>query len=99
MLTWLLGRTRILWSILGSMVALIFATVLFHHFKPVYVTHDTQPTLDFASRVAIVDAPIPDMAKEAIIGHTPKAEIKPVPKNTAGAVDDDARLRDLFKEL
>jgi hypothetical protein len=99
MLTWLLGRTRIFWSIFGSIVALIFAAVLFHHFKPVYVARDTQPTLDFASRVAIVDAPIPDMAKEAIIGYTPKSGVKPVPRNTASAVDDDARLRDLFKEL
>jgi hypothetical protein len=95
----LLGRTRIFWSILGSIVALIFAAVLFHHLRPVYVTHDTQPTLDFASRAAIMDAPIPNIAKEAIIGYTPKSEVKPVPRNTAGAVDDDARLQDLFKEL
>jgi hypothetical protein len=74
--------------------------VLFHHFKPVYVTHDTQPTLDFASRAAIMDAPIPDIAKEAIIGHTPTwSEIKPIQESTVSALDGDAQLRDLFKEL
>lgn len=99
MLTWFLGRTRIFWAIMVSIAALIFAVILFHHFKPVYVTHDPQPPLDFASRATVMDAPIPDIAKEAIIGHTPtRTEIKPLLRNTAGALDDDERLQ-VFDEL
>jgi hypothetical protein len=84
---------------LGSIAALVFALVLFHQLKLVQVVHHTRPTPDFASRAKIMDAPIPDIAKEAIIGpSTSRSELKPVPTIAADILGDDERLR-VFDEL
>jgi hypothetical protein len=46
-----------------------------------------------------MDAPIPDIAKEAIIGpSTSRSELKPVPTIAADILGDDERLR-VFDEL
>lgn len=46
-----------------------------------------------------MDAPIPDIAKEAIIGpQVDTADLKPVPTNVANLPADDERLR-VFDEL
>lgn len=94
-----LGRLHFFWGTLASIAAAIFALTLFHQFKPIHVTEHSKPTLDFASRAKIMDAPIPDIAKEAIIGS---------PANTANPsletsfaqplLEDDERLRG-FDEL
>ncbi|EAT88044.2 hypothetical protein SNOG_04284 [Parastagonospora nodorum SN15] len=90
---------RILWAILGSIAALVFALILFHQLKPIDVTHDDRPTTDFASRAKIINAPIPDIAKQAIIGPTTsKSELEPILTHAAESIGDDDRLR-VFDEL
>jgi hypothetical protein len=54
--------------------------------------------LDFASRARITAAPIPDIAKEAIIGRMDTSELKPALTSVAEVPDDDERLR-VFDEL
>jgi hypothetical protein len=77
----------------------MFALILFHQFKPINVAPHPKPALDFASRAQIMDAPIPDIAKEAIIGpQVDTAGLKPVPTNVANLPADDERLR-VFDEL
>jgi hypothetical protein len=83
---------------MGFIAAVIFALILFHHFKPPTVGQHPKPTLDFVSRAHISEAPIPDMAKEAIIGRTITSELQPVPTSVAEVPDADERLR-VFDEL
>ncbi|KAF1840047.1 uncharacterized protein K460DRAFT_323918 [Cucurbitaria berberidis CBS 394.84] len=92
-------RLRIFWGILGTITALIFALVLFHQFKPIHIPKDQKTSLDFASRAKIMDAPIPDIAKEAIIGSTPKIATSSIETSVANPLlEDDERLRG-FDEL
>ncbi|KAF2035681.1 hypothetical protein EK21DRAFT_96343 [Setomelanomma holmii] len=93
-------RMRMFWSTLGFITAVIIALILFHHFKPIHASHDPKATLDFASRAQIMEAPIPDIAKEAIIGvSASNTEPKPVLTNVVSSpVEDDKRLR-TFDEL
>jgi hypothetical protein len=93
------GRTRIFWGILGSVIALVFVLFLSHQFRPVNVAERSKPALDFVSRAQIMEAPIPDIAKEAIIGPTADAsELRPVPTYVAKALEDAEPLR-VFDEL
>lgn len=93
------GRTRIFWGILGTIATVMFALILLHQFKPLHVAPHPKPALDFASRAQIMDAPIPDIAKEAIIGpQMDPADLKPVPPDVANVPADDERLR-VFDEL
>ncbi|XP_014555652.1 hypothetical protein COCVIDRAFT_101998 [Bipolaris victoriae FI3] len=91
---------RIFWSIVGIIAAVFFAFVLFHASRPVPDHVEQQNTrLDPASRDAILNAEIPDIAKEAIIGPpTPKR--KPIVKvdSAKRVLKDDERLR-AFDEL
>jgi hypothetical protein len=72
--------------------------ILFYHFKPIDAAQAPRPTLDFASRAQIAEAPIPDIAKEAIIGRMDTSELKPLTTSVAEVPDDDERLR-VFDEL
>lgn len=84
---------------MGSIAAVVFALVLFHQLKPIEVTHDDRPATDFATVAKIINAPIPDIAKEAIIGPTSsKSEPEPIPTHAAKSIEDDDRLR-VFDEL
>jgi hypothetical protein len=91
---------RIFWSTIGSIIAFIFALILFHQFRPLHVDHDQQPTLDFTSREQIMEAQIPDIAKEAIIGLSISSSgPDPALTSVAPSSDDgDSRLR-IFDEL
>ncbi|KAF1912375.1 hypothetical protein BDU57DRAFT_532594 [Ampelomyces quisqualis] len=92
-------RTRIFWSILGSIATVMFALILFHQFKPINIAPHPKTALDFASRAQIMEAPIPDIAKEAIIGpQMDPAHLYPVPTCVANLQADDDRLR-VFDEL
>ncbi|KAL5121390.1 hypothetical protein ACEQ8H_000858 [Pleosporales sp. CAS-2024a] len=92
-------RTRIFWIILGSLITLIAALILSHQLTPISIDHEPRPLLDSASRAEIMDAPIPDIAKEAIIGSmTEKSQFDPLPTQAAGILGDDERLR-VFDEL
>lgn len=58
-------------------------------------------TLSFASRAKLLNAPIPDMAKEDIIRlatSTPVVKVDVLQTVPATMVEDDARLR-VFDEL
>lgn len=96
----ILDCIRIFWSIVGIIAAVFFAFVLFHASRPVPDYVEQQNTrLDPASRDAILNAEIPDIAKEAIIGPpTPKR--KPIVKvdSAKRVLKDDERLR-AFDEL
>ncbi|KAL6711936.1 hypothetical protein ACN47E_002979 [Coniothyrium glycines] len=92
-------RLRIFWGILGSIAALIFALMLFHHFRPTQAPGEIATGLDPASRDAILNAPIPDMAKEDILGLTASSASQPVETSIARLLlQDDERLRK-FDEL
>ncbi|KAH9879332.1 hypothetical protein J1614_002771 [Plenodomus biglobosus] len=91
-------RLRIFWGILGSIIAIIIALIFFHQLKPVYGTEHPHKTLDFASRSAILEAPIPEIAKEAIIGPSSKPS-SPIPEGSPQpSLEEDERLR-IFDEL
>jgi hypothetical protein len=93
------GRTRIFWGTLGSIAAVIFAVIISHHFRPVTATHKLASNLDFASRAQIMEADLPDIAKEAIVGvPTGTSELKPTTTNLARVPAEDQRLR-MFDEL
>ncbi|KAF1975298.1 hypothetical protein BU23DRAFT_579302 [Bimuria novae-zelandiae CBS 107.79] len=61
---------RILWSIIGSTLGLILLLILFQQLKPVHPRSAHKHDLDFASRDQILNAPIPDIAKEVIMSPT-----------------------------
>jgi len=90
---------RIFWGTVGLLLTVLFLFFLFHPLQPVDGAKTRQTHLDPAMRDAILNADIPDIAKEAIIGHTTvrtssvvvSAGVKPTPK-------DDERLRK-FDEL
>ena len=94
-----IDRLRIFWGVLVSIAVTVLALILFRQFKPIHVTADSKPTLDFVSRAAISDAPIPDMAKKAII-ETPTSSVSSIvePSNAKPLLKDDERLRG-FDEL
>jgi hypothetical protein len=95
------GRLRIFWSTLGSIATVVFALILFHFFRPLHVGHHPKTRPAFASRANIMDAPIPDIAKEAIMGtslHTPSSKLETSPSIEAKVAADDVRLH-VFDEL
>ncbi|CAO2656836.1 Nn.00g056390.m01.CDS01 [Neocucurbitaria sp. VM-36] len=92
-------RLRFFWGILSTIVALILAVILFHQFKPIHVSKDHRSGLDFASRAKIMDAPIPDIAKEAIMGSLTNIANPTIETSVAKPLlEDDERLR-RFDEL
>ncbi|KAJ4345644.1 uncharacterized protein N0V89_011778 [Didymosphaeria variabile] len=94
-------HVRILWGIISALLGLVVLSSLFQQLKPVHPDTGHTPALDFASREQILNAPIPDIAKEAIM--RPKKEPldvrlqSPSIKGTIGLADDH-RLR-AFDEL
>lgn len=95
------GRLRIFWSTLGSIAAVVLALIFFYHFRPLHVGRQSKTRPDFASRATIMDAPIPDMAKEVIMGssiHAASSEPETAPSVHATVSADDVRLR-AFDEL
>ncbi|EUC50980.1 hypothetical protein COCMIDRAFT_80616 [Bipolaris oryzae ATCC 44560] len=91
---------RIFWGIAGIIAAIFFALVLFHASRPVSdIVEQNHTGLDPASRDAILNADIPDIAKEAIIG-SPTPKHKPAVKvdNSKRTLKDNEPLR-AFDEL
>ncbi|KAH7399452.1 hypothetical protein BKA66DRAFT_406898 [Pyrenochaeta sp. MPI-SDFR-AT-0127] len=92
-------RLHFFWGTLASIAAVIFALTLFHQFKPINVAEHSKTTLDFASRAKIMDAPIPDIAKEAIMGSSASEATSSLETSFAQPLlEDDERLRG-FDEL
>jgi hypothetical protein len=90
---------RIFWAIVGFVAAVILALVLFRPSQPTDHSHEPNHTLDPAIREAILNADIPDIAKEAIIGPSSSTASPRVETPDAQLVlDDDERLR-AFDEL
>lgn len=89
-----------LWGVLGTIAGVIIFAILFQQLKPTHVTKDPSSAPNFGLRDALVDAPIPEDAKEAIIGpltteSSPRVESPP---SITRGMDDDNRLR-IFDEL
>ncbi|KAF2132813.1 hypothetical protein P153DRAFT_364080 [Dothidotthia symphoricarpi CBS 119687] len=92
---------HIFWGILASITAFLVLLMLFHHLKPNYGSEEPDTTLDFATRAKLLKAPIPDMAKEDIIGlatSTPDLKLETPFAAPATALEEDVRLR-VFDEL
>lgn len=95
----LIDRLRVLWGILGSIIAFIVALILFHHLRPLPALEDTHSILDPTTKSAILNAPIPDMAKEDILSLTTRSSSPMLETSLAQPLlEDDERLRG-FDEL
>jgi hypothetical protein len=86
---------RIFWGTVGFIAAVIFTLILFHPFRPAPVVEEPRTSMDSASKQAILNAPIPAIAKEAIIG--PERATAST-SDTKPLLEDDERLRG-FDEL
>lgn len=92
-------RLRYFWGTIASITVLILALILFHQLRPMGLPHDPRPSLDFATRARIQEAPIPDIAKEAIIGHPSRSSTtEAATQLTESALEDHKSLR-IFDEL
>ncbi|KAJ4288134.1 hypothetical protein N0V90_012151 [Kalmusia sp. IMI 367209] len=93
---------RIFRGIIGAFLGLIVLSILFQQLRPVHLHSEHKPALDFSSRDQIANAPIPDMAKEAIMSHMkPPLDVRiepPAMKPSASKLVDDHRIR-AFDEL
>jgi len=91
-------RVRIFWGTVGLIVTILFLVFLFHPLEPAHVAKTPPTKLDSATRDAILNAAIPDIAKEAIIGPTTVKTSTVVESAVVKPVPDDERLRK-FDEL
>ncbi|RYO15495.1 hypothetical protein AA0121_g6844 [Alternaria tenuissima] len=92
-------RVRIFWAIVAFVATLILALVLFRPAQPAHRVPEPQSTLDPATREAILNADIPNIAKEAIIGpltSTANHVVETIDPHLV--LEDDERLRG-FDEL
>jgi hypothetical protein len=91
---------RIFWGIVGTIAAFIFILVVFRPFSPTHIADENKTALDPASRDAILDAPIPNIAKEAILAPPSSSTASSVVDTSSAKplLEDDARLRG-FDEL
>lgn len=90
---------RIFWAIVAFVATLILALVLFRPAQPAHRVPEPQSTLDPATREAILNADIPNIAKEAIIGpltSTANHVVETIDPHLV--LEDDERLRG-FDEL
>jgi hypothetical protein len=90
---------RIFWGTVGFVAVILFALVLFHPFRPIPVVEAPKTFMDHASKQAMLDAHIPVIAKEAIIGPEP-VMVSPIVETSDAKplLEDDERLRG-FDEL
>ena len=98
-LTRIVGRARIVWGILGTITGMLLIAILFQQLRPLHPDHDIDRGLSFSSRADILNAPIPDIAKEAILNPIPpdiRKEVRTV--QSVPVLEDDERLR-IFDEL
>lgn len=74
--------------------------MLFQRFKPANSELERTASLDFASRQKVLEAPLPDVAKDALCGNpasTISAQTENLAKPTKG-LKEDSVLR-MFDEL
>jgi hypothetical protein len=98
-LTRRIGRARIVWGFLATITGLVLLAILFQQLRPLHPDHETNPKLSFSERAKILDAPIPDIAKEAIMNPIPpdiQTEVRV--EQPVVELEDDERLR-VFNEL
>jgi len=89
------------WMILGSLATLVAALVLFHQIRPLHLPEHEKSSPAFASRAEIIDALLPDIAKEAVLRSavdTRSSEPKRASTYLTKSPKDDQRLR-AFNEL
>lgn len=75
--------------------------VLFYQLKPIHVDENPKPSLSAAPRGSIMDASIPDIAKEDILDlvtRIPSVKLQPPPAQSVTGLENDNRLR-VFDEL
>lgn len=92
---------RILWSIIGSFLGLILLSILFQQLRPVHTDNTHAHPPDFASRGQILNAPMPEVDKQAMINPTKEpldVRIQSPSVEPVIEVTDDDRLR-VFDEL
>ena len=90
------GHMRILWSIIGTIVGAILLSILLQQLRPVHGDHKNMHALDFASREQILNAPIPDMAKDVIMDPVKRqldVRIHSSSVSPGAGAADDHRLR------
>lgn len=91
---------RILWSIIGTIIGLILLSIIFQQFRPVHPDVQDRHPLDFASREQILNAPIPDMAKEVIMKPgRDQLDLRPSPGVPPVAEPADDPILRAFDEL
>ncbi|KAF2442553.1 hypothetical protein P171DRAFT_434031 [Karstenula rhodostoma CBS 690.94] len=96
-------HVRILWGVVGALLGLVLLSILFQQLRPVHPDTGHTRALDFASREQILNAPIPDIAKEAIMRPNQAKEqldvrIESPSARASAALPEDDRLR-VFDEL
>ena len=89
-----------MWGVVGFIASVFFIFILFHTSEPVHDSLKQRDTrLDPATRDAILNADIPEIAKEAIIGpETAKVSPTVGVADTEPIPEDDELLR-AFDEL
>ncbi|EFQ93186.1 hypothetical protein CFE70_008455 [Pyrenophora teres f. teres 0-1] len=93
------NRVRIFWGTIALLVAALVLLFVFHPLQPADIAKTPQTQLDPATKDAILNADIPDIAKEAIIGHTTVKTSTAVGSTGSKSVSKvDERLRK-FDEL
>lgn len=94
------GRLRVLWGILAAIAGLILVAILFQQLRPTHVSKVPKHALNFELRDKLVDAPIPEDAKDAIVKPLAARSSKSVapPPSNIPDLKDDPRLR-IFDEL
>ncbi|KAF1959081.1 hypothetical protein CC80DRAFT_440307 [Byssothecium circinans] len=94
-------RLRILWAIIGTVALVILLAIVFQQFKPLHANHPHK-ALNFISREETPDAPISDIAKEAVFSSsstTPGVRIEtPTQSQSLTELGIDERFR-VFDEL
>ncbi|KAF9736206.1 hypothetical protein PMIN02_010129 [Paraphaeosphaeria minitans] len=94
-------HVRILWGIIGALLSLVLLSILFQQLRPVHPDTGHTRALDFASRKQILNAPIPDMAKDAILKPNKakeqldvRIELPSSGADTGSPADDSLRIFD-----
>ena len=94
-----IGRLRLLWGTLGTIVCLFLFAILFQQFRPVHTSVDLN-TPNSGSRDSLLNEPIPEPVKEALMRHSVRrstAETPPLSTPKLEAEDDP--VLHIFDEL
>jgi len=97
LLTKVIGRMRILWVIVGTIMGLVSLLIVFRCFKPAHTSPEPRLALDSTSKTKILDAPIPDIAKEVM--SPPRSPLDVRLESPAARSDTPDQYLRMFDEL